>query len=95
MGEAGGALMGGLHGELGGDAHTLPGPRLQMQAVRLIVTAPEARAVVRAQEFAGRGRIGVPHRRDGVGGGLKACGNTTHRRRPYPRRGGVHAPVPS
>ncbi|GHF74584.1 hypothetical protein GCM10018787_24180 [Streptomyces thermodiastaticus] len=95
MGESGGALVGGLHGELGGDAHAFPGPRLQMQAVRLVVTAPEACAVVRAEQFAGRGRVGVPHRRDGVGRGLKACGTTTHRRRPYPRRGDVRAPVPS
>ncbi|GAB7060358.1 hypothetical protein JCM12681A_20680 [Streptomyces mexicanus] len=92
MGEAGRALVGGLHGELGGDADAFPGPRLQVQAVRLLTTAPETRAVVRAEEFTGRGGVGVPYRLDGVGGRLKACGTTTHRRRPYPRGGPSRAP---
>ncbi|GGS51822.1 hypothetical protein GCM10010238_46700 [Streptomyces griseoviridis] len=83
MGEPGGALVGGLHGELGGDRHTVAGPCHQVQSVGLVAAAAEALPVVRAERFAGRGGIGVPYGLHGVGGGLKGRGSTTHRRRPY------------
>ncbi len=69
MGEAGGALVRGLHGELGGDRHAFAGARLEVQPVRLFVAAAEALPVVGAQELARRGRVGVAHGRHGVGGG--------------------------
>ncbi|GHF82992.1 hypothetical protein GCM10010504_59570 [Streptomyces griseus] len=73
MGEAGGALVGGLHGELGGDAHAFTGPRHQVQSVRLSPAAAETVFVVRSEELAGGGRVGVPDRRDGVGRGCQSC----------------------
>ncbi|GGY78978.1 hypothetical protein GCM10010342_77940 [Streptomyces anulatus] len=73
MGEAGGALVGGLHGELGGHAHAFTGPRHQVQSVRLSPAAAETVFVVRSEELAGGGRVGVPDRRDGVGRGCQSC----------------------
>src|SRR5690606_23328294 len=90
--EAGSALVGGLHDELRGDRHAFTGARLEVQAVGLVAAAAEALGVVRAEEFAGGGRVRVPHGFPGVGRGLKSWGITTHRRRPYPRVGAVPTP---
>ncbi|GAA3767372.1 hypothetical protein GCM10023083_01100 [Streptomyces phyllanthi] len=46
--------------------------------------APEALVVVRAEQLAGGGRVGVPYGHHGVGRRLQGCGTTTHSRRPYP-----------
>ena len=63
----------GLHGELGGDAHALAGPRREVQPVRLALAAAETVLVVRAEELAGGGGVRVPHRGDGVGRGCQSC----------------------
>ncbi|GAA2330134.1 hypothetical protein GCM10010431_61090 [Streptomyces kunmingensis] len=73
MREAGRPLMGGAHGELGGDAHAVTGPRLQVQSVRLLAATAETVAVVRAEKLPGGGSVGVPYRRYGVGGGRQSC----------------------
>ncbi len=70
VGEAGGALVGRPHGELGGDAHALSGPGREVQSVGLFAAAAETLFVVGTEELAGRGRVGVAHGRHGVGGGL-------------------------
>ncbi|GHH26639.1 hypothetical protein GCM10018780_80200 [Streptomyces lanatus] len=70
MRETGRSLMGGLHGELGGDAHAVPGPRLKMQPVGLLAATAETLAVVRAEKLTGSGSIRMPHRFHGVGRGL-------------------------
>ncbi|GFN07785.1 hypothetical protein GCM10010298_65480 [Streptomyces microflavus] len=73
MGEAGGALVGGLDGELGGHTHAFAGPGLEVQAVRLSLTAAETVLVVRTEELPGGGGVRVPDRRDGVGRGCQSC----------------------
>ncbi|GGN72453.1 hypothetical protein GCM10011579_049660 [Streptomyces albiflavescens] len=85
MREARGALVGGPHGELRRDPDPLPRAGLQVQSMRLLTATPETLFVVGSEELAGGGRVGVPHRRDGVCGGRQSCGSTTHSRRPYPR----------
>ena len=58
----------------------------------LSLAASETLPVVRSEELTWRGCVGVPHRRDGVGGRLQSCGSTTHSRRPYPRVKPTDAP---
>ena len=85
VGETGCTLVRGLDGELGGDAHALARPGLQVESVRLAPAASETVLVVRAEELAGCGRVRVPDRRGGVGRGRQRCVSSTHSRRPYPR----------
>lgn len=73
MGETGGALVGGAHRELGGDADAVLRASRQVQPVGLFVAASETVSVVRAEELTGCGGIGVPHGRYGVGGGVRAA----------------------
>lgn len=52
---------------------TPPRAGLQVESVGLLSATPETLFVVRPEELAGGGRVRVPHRRDGVGGGVRAA----------------------
>ncbi|GAA2956847.1 hypothetical protein GCM10020227_24970 [Streptomyces flavovirens] len=71
MREAGSALVGGLHGEFGGDAHPLPRAGLQVEPVRLGAATAETVFVVRTEGFAGLWSVGVPDRSHRTGGGCQ------------------------
>ncbi len=73
MGEAGSALVGSCTVNSAVTLTPSPYPRHQVQSVRLSSAAAETVFVVRSEELAGGGRVGMPDRLDGVGRRCQSC----------------------